>query len=132
MDAKTNHAASIRNAITQEYPNLAVFRNNLILCYRALDGYAHVLEYWKEKYAPLHPGDAWHSRYREARKMLPSIQMILDSLTAASFKERYAIVQRLMEDDCIIRLQEYISPRVREIYCCYDCNAPQGETYLPG
>ena len=120
MDVKTNHTASTRNVVTPEYPNLAMFRNNLILCYRTLDGYAHVLEYWKEKYAPLHPGDAWHSRYREARKMLPSVQMILDSLTATSFEERYAIVQRLMEDDCIIRLQEYISPRIQEIHCLYD------------
>lgn len=126
MDAKPNHTTSL----SPEYPNLAMFRNNLILCYRALDGYAQVLEYWKEKYAPLHPGDVWHSRYREARKMLPSVQMILDSLTAASFKERYAIVHRLMEDDYIIRLQEYISPRIQEIYCCYDCAAPKQKSHL--
>ena len=106
--------------ISPKYPNLAVFRNNLILCYRALDGYAQVLEHWKEKHAPRNPEDSWHKRYREAKEMLPAVQMLLDCLTVASFKERYTIVQRLMEDDCIIRLQEYISPRIQEIHCCYD------------
>ena len=116
--------------ISPKYPNLAVFRNNLILCYRALDGYAQVLEHWKEKYAPRNPEDPWHKRYREAKEMLPSVQMLLDTLTAASFKERYSIVQRLMKDDCIIRLQEYISPRIQEIHCCYDCATPKQKSHL--
>ena len=116
MDAKSNYTTTI----SPKYPNLAVFRNNLILCYRALDGYAQVLEHWKEKYAPRNSSGPCHKRYREAIEMLPSVQILLNCLTVASFKERYAIVQRLMENDCIIRLQEYISPRIQEIHCCYD------------
>ena len=40
-----------------ENPNLAVFRNNEILCMQALGSYEWLLEEWMEEYAPEEPGE---------------------------------------------------------------------------
>ena len=105
-----------KKAPTPEYPNLAVFRNNEILCFRALAGYEEVLEDWTEEYEPTSPDTPIDERYAEACRMLPTVRYLLDCLTVASFEDRYAMVERLMEADFIPRLREYVAKELRKKY----------------
>lgn len=98
------------------YPNLAVFRNNEILCFRALAGYEEVLEDWTEQYEPTSPDAPVDERYAEACRMLPTVRYLLDCLTVASFEDRYAMVERLMEADFIPHLREYAAKELRKKY----------------
>ena len=87
-------------------PNLAVFRNNEILCVQALGSYEWLLEEWMEEYAPEEPGE-FDPRYVHACHMLPPVKYLLDCLTVATFEERYAMVEKLMEDDTIPKLRKF-------------------------
>ena len=86
--------------------NLAVFRNNEILCMQALGSYEWLLEEWMEEYAPEKPGE-FDLRYVHACHMLPPVKYLLDCLTVATFEERYAMVGNLMEDDTIPKLRKF-------------------------
>ena len=96
-------------------PNLAVFRNNEILCMQALTSYEWLLEEWKEELAPEVPGE-FDPRYVHACHMLPTVKYLLDCLTVATFEERYAMVEELMEDDTIVELRKFARKELGKKY----------------
>jgi len=96
-------------------PNLAVFRNNEILCMQALSSYEWLLEEWMEEYAPEVPGE-FDPRYEHACHMLPTVKYLLDCLTVATFEERYAMVENLMEDDTIPKLRKFARKELGKKY----------------
>lgn len=96
-------------------PNLAVFRNNEILCVQALGSYEWLLEEWMEEYAPEEPGE-FDPRYVHACHMLPPVKYLLDCLTVATFEERYAMVEKLMEDDTIPKLRKFAGKELSKKY----------------
>jgi hypothetical protein len=96
-------------------PNLAVFRNNEILCVQALGSYEWLLEEWMEEYAPEESGE-FDSRYVHACHMLPPVKYLLDCLTVATFEERYAMVEKLMEDDTIPKLRKFAGKELGKKY----------------
>ena len=96
-------------------PNLAVFRNNEILCVQALGSYEWLLEEWMEEYAPEEPGE-FNPRYVHACHMLPPVKYLLDCLTVATFEERYAMVEKLMEDDTIPKLRKFAGKELGKKY----------------
>ena len=96
-------------------PNLAVFRNNAILCVQALGSYEWLLEEWMEEYAPEEPGE-FDPRYVHACHMLPPVKYLLDCLTVATFEERYAMVEKLMEDDTIPKLRKFAGKELGKKY----------------
>jgi hypothetical protein len=96
-------------------PNLAVFRNNEILCMQALSSYEWLLEEWMEEYAPEESGE-FDSRYVHACHMLPPVKYLLDCLTVATFEERYAMVEKLMEDDTIPKLRKFAGKELGKKY----------------
>nr|MBQ8244707.1 DNA primase [Oscillospiraceae bacterium] len=98
-----------------ENPNLAVFRNNEILCVQGLTSYEWMLEEWKEELAPEVPGE-FDPRYVHACQMLPVVKFLLDYLTVATFKERYALVESLMEDDTIPKLHKFAGKELGKKY----------------
>ena len=98
-----------------ENPNLAVFRNNEILCMQALGSYEWLLEEWMEEYAPEKPGE-FDPRYVHACHMLPPVKYLLDCLTVATFEERYAMVENLMEDDTIPKLRKFAGKELGKKY----------------
>ena len=98
--------AKLKYEAVPENPNLAVFRNNEILCMQALGSYEWLLEEWMEEYAPEEPGE-FDPRYVHACRMLPPVKYLLDCLTVATFEERYAMVENLMEDDTIPKLRKF-------------------------
>ena len=98
-----------------ENPNLAVFRNNEILCMQALGSYEWLLEEWMEEYAPEAPGE-FNPRYVHACHMLPTVKYLLDCLTVATFEERYAMVETLMEDNTIPELRKFAGKELSKKY----------------
>ena len=98
-----------------ENPNLAVFRNNEILCMQALSSYEWLLEEWMEEYAPEEPGE-FDPRYVHACHMLLPVKYLLDCLTVATFEERYAMVENLMEDDTIPKLRKFAGKELGKKY----------------
>ena len=98
-----------------ENPNLAVFRNNEILCMQALGSYEWLLEEWMEEYAPEEPGE-FDPRYVHACHMLPPVKYLLDCLTVATFEERYVMVANLMEDDTIPKLRKFAGKELGKKY----------------
>ena len=98
-----------------EDPNLALFRNNEILCMQALSSYEWLLEEWMEEYAPEDPGE-FDPHYVHACHMLPPVKYLLDCLTVATFEERYAMVENLMEDDTIPKLRKFAGKELGKKY----------------
>ena len=98
-----------------EDPNLEVFRNNEILCVQGLTSYEWMLEEWKEELAPEVPGE-FDPRYVHACQMLPIVKFLLDYLAVATFKERYALVENLMEDGTIPKLRKFAGKELGKKY----------------
>ena len=48
--------------------------------------------------------------------MLPTVKYLLDCLTVATFEERYAMVQTLMEDDMIPNLRKFARKELSKKY----------------
>lgn len=96
--------------------DLAVYRNSLMLCIRTLAGYEEVLVDWKENYAPNSPDDPIDDRFVEACQLLPDVCYMLDYLTVAPFEMQSTIVNRLMENDYIPELREFVGKELRKIY----------------
>ena len=68
-----------------------------------------------EEYAPEEPGE-FDPRYVHACHMLPPVKYLLDCLTVATFEERYAMVEKLMEDDTIPKLRKFAGKELGKKY----------------
>lgn len=99
-----------------EYPLVREFRQEEVFCVRVLNEYEQLLEFWKENCAPRIPGDPWDDRYVESCQMLPTVRYILDLLSVVDFKERRAIVQRLKENDYLLKLHSYVAEKRKEAH----------------
>ena len=99
-----------------EYPLVREFRKEEVSCVRVLNEYEQLLEFWKESCAPRIPGDPWDDRYVESCQMLPTVRYILDLLSVVDFQERHAIVQRLRENDYLLKLQSYVTEKRKEAH----------------
>ncbi len=78
------------------------------LCFRVLCDYLHILGYWKAEYAPRTPEDKPDLRFIEACHQLERTQYFIDILTEGEPEGRTELVQDLMSDSKIIRLQEQV------------------------
>ena len=81
---------------------------------RVLTDYLHLLEDWKVQYAPRTPADDLDERFMEACQMLDRIEYLTDILAVGGLEERVAMVDELMKDDKIIRLQQRMNRLKRE------------------
>ena len=70
-------------------------------CRRVLCDYLHLLEDWKERYAPSSPEDEWDDRFVEACQMLDCIEYLSDILTFAELEVRIKAVDMLNRDGTI-------------------------------
>ena len=96
-------------------PYIRQFREDEMLCFRALTDYLHLLEDWKVRYAPKTPDDALDDRFVEACQMLDYIEYMADILTVGDLEERVAVVDELMKDDRITFLQDYTTRKKKEV-----------------
>ena len=90
------------------------FREDEMLCFRALTDYLHLLEDWKVRYAPKTPDDALDDRFVEACQMLDYIEYLADILTVGDLEERVAVVDELMKEGKITFLRDYVARKRKE------------------
>lgn len=98
-----------------EYPLAKAFQRDEMHCQRVLCGYLHLLEDWKERYAPSSPEEEWDDRFVEACQMLDYIEYLADILTVGGLEERVAVVDELMKDGKIAFLKEYTARKKKEV-----------------
>lgn len=94
-------------------PQIRQFREDEMLCFRALTDYLHLLKGWKVRYAPKRPEDAWDDRFVEACQMLDHIEYMADILTVGSLEERVALVDKLMQEGKVAFLRDYVARKKR-------------------
>ena len=78
-------------------------------CQRVLCDYLHLLEDWKERYAPSSPEEEWDDRFVEACQMLDRVEYLVDVLTFEELEVRVKTVDMLKEDGTIDRLEERLN-----------------------
>ena len=97
-----------------KHPCIRQFREDEMLCFRALTDYLHLLEDWKVRYAPKTPDDALDDRFVEACQMLDYIEYLADILTVGDLEERVAMVDELMKEGKIAFLGDYEARKRKE------------------
>ena len=100
-----------------KHPYIRQFREDEMLCFRALTDYLHLLEDWKVRYAPKTPDDALDDRFVEACQMPDYIEYLADILTVGDLEERVSVVDELMKNDKIAFLKEYTARKKKEVAC---------------
>ena len=97
-----------------EYPLAKAFQRDEMHCQRVLCGYLHLLEDWKERYAPSSPEEEWDDRFVEACQMLDRVEYLVDVLTFEELEGRVKTVDMLKKDGTIDRLQERLNRLEKE------------------
>ena len=90
------------------HPLTAMFREDERYCQRVLCDYLHLLEDWKERYAPKSMEEGPDERFVEACQMKDTVEYLADVLTVGSLEVRVAAVKDLMADGRIGALEERI------------------------
>ena len=98
-----------------KHPYIRQFREDEMLCFRALTDYLHLLEDWKVRYAPKTPDDALDDRFVEACQMPDYIKYLADILTVGDLEERVSVVDELMKSGKIAFLKEYTARKKKEV-----------------
>ena len=111
LDPKPPTAAALPKP---KHPCIRQFREDEMLCFRALTDYLHLLEDWKVRYAPKTPDDALDDRFVEACQMLDYIEYLADILTVGGLEERVAVVDELMKEGKIAFLWDYVEWKRKE------------------
>ena len=94
--------------IKARHPVIRAFREDERYCSRVLCDYLHLLEDWKERYAPVSMEEEPDDRYVEACLMHDVTEGLLDILTVGDLETRMEAVKELMKDGKIISLEERV------------------------
>ena len=97
-----------------EYPLAKAFQRDEMRCQRVLCDYLHLLEGWKERYAPSSPEEEWDDRFVEACQMLDRVEYLVDVLTFEELEDRVKTVDMLKKDGTIDRLEERLNRLEKE------------------
>ena len=97
-----------------ERPLLTAYRQEEVRCLRVLCDYLHLLEGWKQNYAPSNPDDSLDDRFVEACQMLDYVEYLADLLIAAELEQRVKIVEMLNKDGLIAGLEERLDRLKKE------------------
>ena len=90
------------------HPLTAMIREDERYCQRVLCDYLHLLEDWKERYAPKSMEEGPDERFVEACRMKDTVEYLADVLTVGSLEVRVAAVKDLMADGRIGALEEKV------------------------
>ena len=72
--------------------------------FRVLADYLHLLERWKEEYAPSQPDGEWHPRFVEALQKISHVEYLLDTLLSGDPTERAQMITEYGKD--VIELEK--------------------------
>ena len=98
-----------------EYPLAKAFQRDEMRCQRVLCDYLHLLENWKEQYAPSSLEEEWDTRFVEACQMLDRVEYLVDVLTFEELEDRVKTVDMLKKDGTIDRLEERLNRLEKEV-----------------
>lgn len=87
------------------------------LCMNVLSGYLHLLEDWKERYAPETPENEPDERFVEACHKLEYVEYLNDLLLMSDQEERADTVKELLTDGTIARMQTRLDEQKKEVRC---------------
>lgn len=88
------------------YPLVKAFRQEELYCHQVLCDYLHLLEHWRQAFAPTSPNDGLDDRFVEACQMLDYVEYLVDILTIETMEQRVKVVDLLMKDGLIDRLKD--------------------------
>ena len=83
-------------------------------CFRYLNEYHKLLEHWMSAYAPRAPEDRHHDNFVEACHKLAPTEHYLNLLTHGDSYERTEVVQMMLTDGNLKRLQKHLKKRRKE------------------
>ena len=89
-------------------------RENEKLCFSALMEYYKLLQEWKVLYAPRSPEDTPHDRFVQACHHLSYVGYLVDLLIMGDSYERTGVIDMLMTDDKLKKLQTYLKKVKKE------------------
>lgn len=99
-----------------ERPLLKAYRQEEVRCLRVLCDYLHLLEGWKQNYAPSNPDDSLDDQFVEACQMLDYVEYLADLLIAAELEQRVKIVEMLNKNGLIAGLEERLDRLKKHSY----------------
>lgn len=102
LDPKPPTAAAM---VKPKRPYIRQFREDEMLCFRVLTDYLHLREDWKVRYAPKTSEDALDDRFVEACHKIDLTEYRLDILLQGDSHKRSEIINELMADGYIHKLQ---------------------------
>ena len=83
-------------------------RENEKLCFSALMEYYKLLQKWMVLYAPRAPEDTLHDRFVQACHQLDYVEYLVDLLIMGDSHERTEVIDRMMTDGRLKKLQTYL------------------------
>ena len=95
-------------------------RENERLCFSVLNDYLWLLQDWQKRYAPQMPEDKPDDRFVEACHKLPLTEYRLDTLIQGNSYERGEIINELMADGYIHKLQAHLRKEKHHERACVD------------
>ena len=84
------------------------------LCFSALMEYYRLLQEWMVLYAPRTPEDAQHDRFVQACHDLSYVEYLVDLLIMGDSYERTEVIDLMLTDSKLKKLQEYLKKVKRE------------------
>ena len=83
-------------------------RENEKLCFSALMEYMKLIQEWRLLYAPRTPEDTPHDRFVQACHQLDYVEYLLDLLIMGDSYERNEVIDMMMTDSKLKKLQTYL------------------------
>ena len=93
-------------------------RENEKLCFSALMEYYKLLQEWMILYAPKTPEETSHDRFIQACRHLSYVEYLVDLLIMGDSYERTGVIDMLMTDDKLKKLQTYLEKVKKEEKAC--------------
>ena len=84
-------------------------------CLFALVQYEKMLRFWKKHYAPRTPAEQFHDRFVEGCQQESFISHLIDEMMDADPWRRKQVVELLLVDDQLHRLQNYVLQKQEEV-----------------
>ena len=89
-------------------------RENEKLCFSALMEYMKLIQEWRLLYAPRTPEDTPHDRFVQACHQLDYVEYLLDLLIMGDSYERNEVIDMMMTDSKLKKLQTYLEKMNKE------------------
>ena len=90
------------------HPLARSFREDELYCCRVVCDYLHLLEDWKERYAPVNMYEEPDDRYVEACQMLDYMEVLADLLLFSDPDTRMVTVMKMMSDGKIVHMEDLV------------------------